>query len=61
MKKYIPKNDSDELNPRFLFQGIATDLLVAIFNKQINPVDLAFKELRNRGLDTTGKWVGFDR
>jgi len=33
MKKYIPKNDSDDLNPRYLFQGIATDLLVAIVNK----------------------------
>lgn len=60
MKKYIPKNDSDDLNPRYLFQGIATDLLVAIVNNQINPVELAFKELRNRGLDTTGTWIEFD-
>ncbi len=59
MKKYIPKNDSDDLNPRYLYQGIHTDLLVAIVNNQINPVDLANKELRNRGLDTTGKWIGF--
>ena len=61
MKKYIPKNDSDDFNPRFLFQGIATDLLVAIVNSQINPVDLANKELDNRGLDTNGKWVGFKK
>ena len=61
MKKYVPKNDSDDLNPRYLYQGIATDLLVAIVNKQIDPVELAIKELRNRGLDTTGKWTGFDQ
>lgn len=56
---YIPKNSSDDLNPNYLFQGVHNDLLVAIVNNQINPVDLANKELRNRGLDTTGKWVGF--
>ena len=60
MKKYIPKNESDDLNPKYLFQGIATDLLVAIVNKQIDPVELASKELDNRGLDSTGKWVGFN-
>ena len=59
MKEYIPKNDSDDLNPRYLFQGIATDLLVAIVNNQIDPVELANKELENRGLDTTGNWIGF--
>jgi hypothetical protein len=59
LTNYTPKNDSDDLNPRFLFQGIATDLLVAIVNKQIDPVELANKELKNRGLDEDGKWVGF--
>ena len=61
MKEYIPKNDSDDLNPKYLYTGIATDLLVAIVNKQIDPVELAFNELRNRGLDTTGKRIGFDK
>lgn len=56
---YIPKNDSDDLNPKYLFQGIATDLLVAIVHDQINPVEIANKELQNRGLDENGKWVGF--
>ena len=59
MKKYVPKNESDDLNPRFLFQTIATDLLMAVVKKQIDPVELASKELDNRGLDSTGKWVGF--
>ena len=59
MNKYIPKNDSDDLNSKYLFKGIATDLLVAIVNKQIDSVELANKELDNRGLDATGKWIGF--
>ena len=59
MKKYIPKNGSDDLNPNYLFLGIPTDLLVAIGKEQIDPVELANKELANRGLDINGKWVGF--
>lgn len=59
MKKYIPKNKSDDLNPRYLYQGIATDLLVAIGKGQINPIELANKELANRGLNENGEWVGF--
>jgi hypothetical protein len=59
MKKYAPKNDSDDLNPDYLYRLTATDLLVAILRKQIDPVELAEKELKNRGLDNDGKWVGF--
>jgi len=59
LTNYTPKNDSDDLNPRYLFQGIATDLLVAIVNKQIDTIEIASKELQNRGLDENGKWVGF--
>ena len=59
MKKNIPKNNSDDLKPKYMFCGIATDLLVAIVNKQINPAELANIELKNRGLDENGKWVGF--
>jgi hypothetical protein len=42
-----------------MFQRITTDLLVAIINKQIDPVELVSKELQNRGLDLDAKWVGF--
>lgn len=59
---YKPKNNSDELNPDYLFCTKATDLLVAIINGQIDAVELAKKELDNRGLDhKTGKWVGFKK
>lgn len=59
MKPYIPKNDSDDLNPKYLFQLVASDLLVAILKKQIDPVELARRELRNRGLNDEGCWIGF--
>lgn len=58
METYKPRNDSDDLNPRYMFQMIATDLLVAIVKGQIDPVELAQKELRNRGLDENGRWIG---
>jgi len=61
METYKPKNDSDDLNPIYLFRLTATDLLVAIIKKQIDPVELARKELQNRGLDENGKWVGFGK
>lgn len=59
VEQYIAKSNCDDLNPKYLFQGITTDLLVAIVKQQINPVELAYKELQNRGLDENGKWVGF--
>jgi len=59
METYQPLNDSDELNPKYLFQAIATELLVVIVKKQIDLVELARKELKNRGLNNEGKWGGF--
>jgi len=52
---------SDEVNPDFLFQGTATDLLLAAASGMIDPVMFARRELANRGLDANGTWVGFDR
>lgn len=49
----------DDLNPQFLFCCIATDLLTKIVNGEIDPRELAWNELRNRGLDMNGKWIGF--
>ena len=42
-----------------MFQMTATELLCAIVNGQIDPKELAQKELQNRGLDNNGLWVGF--
>ena len=49
----------DEKNPKFLFSLTDVDLLLAIAKDQIDPVDLAKKELANRGLGSDGKWMGF--
>ncbi len=49
----------DEENPDFLFQTVATSILLNIINKRIDPMKLAKKELANRGLDKRGNWIGF--
>lgn len=60
--KYVPKNNSDELNADYLFSTTATDLLVGIALGQLDPVELAINTLRDRGQDVTdGQWIGFDR
>jgi len=61
MEQYKPKNESDDLNPIYLFHGIANDLLVAIVKGQIDPIELASKVLKNRGLNIEGEWIGFKK
>lgn len=55
-----PSNIPDALNSDFLFSCTATDLLTQIVNGLIDPKELAWKELRNRGKDANGLWVGFN-
>lgn len=57
---YTPSNDSDELNPEFLFNLTATELLVAIASGKIDAVQRAKQSLASRGIGVNGKWVGFD-
>lgn len=49
----------DEENPNYLFSGTNTFLLSEIVNGHIDPREIAWFELRNRGLDSNGNWVGF--
>jgi len=49
----------DEFNPDFMFYGVATKLLVKAANGEIDLMDLAKKQMINRGLDKAGLWVGF--
>ena len=51
----------DELNPQFLFSSIHSDLLIKAVNNQTDLLQLAKRELANRGLDNHGKWVGFEQ
>ncbi len=38
-----------------------TDILVQVVKGQIDLNKVALLELKNRGLDTNGKWVGFNK
>lgn len=49
-----------ELNPQYLFSLTHAELLCAIVNGKIDAKELAWQQLRNRGLDAKGNWVGFD-
>jgi hypothetical protein len=52
---------SDERNPEYIFNMTHTELLTKIVKGEIDPVALARKQLRNRGLDDDGIWQGFNR
>ena len=49
----------DEENPIFLFSQIHKDLLVDIVNGKIDAAELARIELKNRGLNEKGRFVGW--
>jgi hypothetical protein len=49
----------DALNPRFIFSLTRSELLVDAIKGRLDLDRLARRELANRGLDASGKWVGF--
>ncbi len=51
----------DDKNPAYIFCNTHTNMLVLIAAKKINARKLALEELRKRGVDKEGKWVGFKR
>jgi hypothetical protein len=51
---------TNELNPNFMFQGTATDLLLKAAKGQIDLNALAKQELASRGLGVRGEWIGFE-
>lgn len=51
----------DELNPKYMFQTTSNELLSQIAKGKVNPVELAKRELANRGYDANGDWVGFKK
>jgi len=59
-KSNVPQDVPDDLNPKYIFKLTATTLLVAIAKREIKPIELAKKELANRGIGKDGFWVGFD-
>jgi hypothetical protein len=51
----------DNENPIFAFSLTTTSLLVKFLNGELDAPTLMKYELRNRGLDVTGKYVGFNQ
>lgn len=52
-------NIDDEINPDHMFSLTATELLCKIVSGEIDPKVFAWNQLRKRGMDAEGKWVGF--
>lgn len=63
-RDYIKELDTlrlnDELNPKNLFSTTHKELLVQIATGRIKTKRLAKLELRKRGLNREGFWVGFE-
>ncbi len=55
------ENRADDINPRFIFSLTATALLVEALRGDFDLKQLIRRELANRGLNTEGNWVGFEK
>lgn len=53
-------NLPDDENPKYLFNTTTSKLLVAIVQGNIDTKQLAEEQLRNRGLNNDGRWIGFE-
>lgn len=49
----------EEENPLFLFSKTSTNLLAKLLTKEFNIQALVRMQLRERGVDDKGRWVGF--
>lgn len=56
---YTPTGDMD--NPAMVIQTFPLSLLSAIAKGEVDFKETAMNELRMRGLDTDGNWVGFNQ
>lgn len=51
--------ESDELNPKYVFNTVYTELLLKLASGAVDAQELACKEMACRGLGRNGEWVGF--
>ena len=51
----------DDLNPQFIYCLTFNALLSDIATGKIDPIELAKKELANRGYNENAEWVGFNK
>lgn len=49
----------EEENPLFLFSMTSTNLLVKLLSREFNFITLIRMQLRERGVNDKGQWVGF--
>ena len=49
----------DDMNPLYLFSTTRSDLLIKFLNREFSFTAVAKQTLRERGLSTSGKWIGF--
>jgi hypothetical protein len=54
-------NTSDDTTPLFAFSTTSTVILVAFVNKVVNADEVIMAELKARGLDINGNWIGFGK
>jgi len=52
---------SNEENPLFLFSTTSTNLLVKLLGKELNLATLVRMQLRERGVNDKGQWIGFEK
>ena len=60
---YIPTKEeeiADDNNPKFAFQTMSTELIVAFAKGKFDFDFYLRHELANRGLNINGQWIGFD-
>jgi hypothetical protein len=57
----LNNDEPSEQNPQYLYSLTHPALLSQIVNGTIDSRKLAEEELKKRGLDKDGKWIGFDR
>lgn len=57
---YQLKEMTNELNPKYLLQGVHPELLSKIAKGEIDVVALSKIELEACGLDINGKWAGLN-
>jgi len=61
LEKYLVSEIADEFNPDYMFQTMYTKLVVDIAAGKIDAKLYAKKELSNRGIGKSGRWVGFEQ
>jgi len=62
MKTTSTSTPKDYIDPdKNMISSFDTDILVEAVNGCLDLNLVALKELRNRGLDKNGKWIGFEK